>query len=328
MIPNDSLSNTFAPHSSSLSLQPCTGCEFNNTSIKRAKYLIKAAHSATCWIRASNFWMIRLNTLSAKLHLRLGWVQCDEHGFILSHRSSSIPLLWLSSLRAELCTLLSDLELLPPNATAEIRTDAAAVISSASKDFPFEITFQRTFGLVKLFMLSEKRSQSHFYILLECFRHNLRKKLITAYKKTKSSDLSLLASFDTLSIWHYSSLNSSPHPRSPTAHDLIRGLFRQIWLQFSPSLYSKTNHRYPIFGAFPFSKITFTNTFGHRVVPISFNENSLRTLPRRLRSLVVLVHLPGPSLLLFPPAQILRLTSPDSWPGTYSLGLGWAYEGP
>lgn len=153
-------------------------------------------------------------------------------------------------------------------------------------------------------MLSEKRSQSHFYILLECFRHNLRKKLITAYKKTKSSDLSLLASFDTLSIWHYSSLNSSPHPRSPTAHDLIRGLFRQIWLQFSPSLYSKTNHRYPIFGAFPFSKITFTNTFGHRVVPISFNENSLRTLPRRLRSLVVLVHLPGPSLLLFPPAQV------------------------
>lgn len=66
-------------------------------------------------------------------HIGLGWVQCDEHGFILSHRSSSIPLLWLSSLRAELCTLLSDLELLPPNATAEIRTDAAAVISSASK---------------------------------------------------------------------------------------------------------------------------------------------------------------------------------------------------
>ncbi|CAB4402847.1 unnamed protein product [Rhizophagus irregularis] len=52
MIPNDSLSNTFTPHSSSLSLQPCTGCEFNNTSIKRAKYLIKAAHVG-CALRPS-----------------------------------------------------------------------------------------------------------------------------------------------------------------------------------------------------------------------------------------------------------------------------------
>ncbi|RGB24412.1 hypothetical protein C1646_501459 [Rhizophagus diaphanus] len=133
-------------------------------------------------------------------------------------------------------------------------------------------------------MLSEKRSQSHFYLLLEYFRHNLRKKLLTAYKKTKSSDLSLLASFDALSIWHSSSLNSFPHPRSPTAHDLIRGLFRQIWLQFSPKSLLKNEPPVSYFRRFFVFKITLTNTFGRRAVPISLTQNITKKIKKSRRS--------------------------------------------
>ncbi|PKK56313.1 hypothetical protein RhiirC2_800290, partial [Rhizophagus irregularis] len=64
---------------------------------------------------------------------------------------------------------------------------------------------------------------SVFYEYLDCFKHNLRKKLSLYFKKHKTPDSVIaldLGKFDALSIWDLSLLNSLPLPLSPTAHDL------------------------------------------------------------------------------------------------------------